>query len=364
MNNYSQLRAMFSITKASLKSIFRNVTSVIFAFIFPLIFIIIFGFISTGGNTIDVGVKDNSSKENPLYEQIRQIETIKLIEDLNNNELQEKLYTGKIDAIINIKKENSMSPAYTIETEINKASPKESALLRLILGNITDKANLKFMNITDLPVKYTEQIVEGRKYSAIDFILPGQLGFSILSTGVFGTAFIFLSLRETLVLKRFFATPIKRNFIVMGEGISRLIFSMITTFVIILIGYFFFSFTLVNGIITLINMLLVAALGLIVFLGFGFMISNFSKDVNTVSPLANLITIPQFLLAGTFFPIDSFPSWLQPFGRIMPLTYLNTALRKIAFEGSALSDLGTELGILAAWGTIVYIIAIKFFKWE
>ena len=204
----------------------------------------------------------------------------------------------------------------------------------------------------------------GRVYKTIDFILPGQLGFAILGAGVFGTAFVFLSLRETMVIKRFFATPINRKFIVLGEAIARLIFSLSTSVIIILVGHFLFGFTLVNGFVTFINMLVISALGLVVFLGFGFIVSNIASSMNTVPPLANLITLPQFLLAGTFFSIEAFPTWLQPVSRAIPLTYLNEALRKVAFEGASLFSLSSELGILAAWGVAVYILAIKFFKWE
>src|SRR5205085_8875090 len=108
------------------------------------------------------------------------------------------------------------------------------------------------------------------------------------------------------------------------------------------VGHFLFGFTLVHGIFTLINMLIVSALGLVVFLGFGFLVSNIASNINVVPPLANLITLPQFLLAGTFFSIESFPSWLQPISRAIPLTYLNEALRKIAFEGASLGSLSTE----------------------
>jgi len=66
--------------------------------------------------------------------------------------------------------------------------------------------------------------IPGRIYREIDFILPGQLGFSLLSAGVFGVAFLFFNLRQHLVLKRFFATPIRRSYIVLGEAISRVIF--------------------------------------------------------------------------------------------------------------------------------------------
>src|SRR5882672_9192360 len=92
--------------------------------------------------------------------------------------------------------------------------------------------------------------INGREYKAIDFVLPGMLGFSLMSAGVFGTAFVFFSLRQTLVLKRFFATPIQRTYIVIGEGISRVLFQMSTAVIIILFGKFVYGFTLLHGLTT------------------------------------------------------------------------------------------------------------------
>ena len=114
----------------------------------------------------------------------------------------------------------------------------------------------------------TQQKIPGRIYRTIDFILPGQLGFSLLSAGVFGVAFIFFNLRQALVLKRFFATPIKRTYIVLGEGLGRIVFQMITAVVILLFGHFAFNFTLVNGWITFFELIALSLVGLIIFMGF------------------------------------------------------------------------------------------------
>ncbi|WP_371357727.1 hypothetical protein, partial [Salmonella sp. M134] len=71
------------------------------------------------------------------------------------------------------------------------------------------------LNQQQFPEKQTVAVISkevnqipGRVYRTIDFILPGQLGFSLLSAGVFGVAFLFFNLRQQLVLKRFYATPI------------------------------------------------------------------------------------------------------------------------------------------------------------
>jgi ABC-2 type transport system permease protein len=363
--NYSNFKAMFAITRASLLSIVRNPSSVIFTLLFPLIFIVVFGFISSGTSKYDIAFYNKSDKENPIYQNLVESTNLKLVENPSDTELESQLEKGKIEALLLITKNPAgTNPPYTIEVKTNKSTPERAALTRMIITHFVDAINAKSLPEAPKVAEIKEAEVTGRIYKMIDFILPGQLGFSILSAGVFGTAFVLLSLRETLVIKRFFATPINRKFIVIGEGISRLIFSLGGSAIIILIGYLFFSFTLINGAVTFINMMIVSAIGLIVFLGFGFVVSNISKNVNSVPAIANLITLPQFLLAGTFFPIDNFPSWLQPVSRALPLTYLNDALRKISFEGAGLFSLQTDLLFLCGWGVIIYALAIIFFKWE
>jgi ABC-2 type transport system permease protein len=190
------------------------------------------------------------------------------------------------------------------------------------------------------------------------------LGFSLLSAGVFGVAFLFFNLRQQLVLKRFYATPIKRGYIILGEGLSRVIFQLITAIVIIGIGHFAFHFTLINGWITFLEIMVLSFLALMVFMAFGFIVSGIAKSESTIPPFANIITMPQFLLAGTFFPIDVFPGWLQPISRALPLTFFNDAMRKIAFEGAHLTDCWWQIAALTGWGVVAFAVAIRVFRWE
>ncbi|MNY61521.1 ABC-2 type transporter [compost metagenome] len=111
-------------------------------------------------------------------------------------------------------------------------------------------------------------------------------------------------------------------------------------------------------------MLLLSIMGLIVFMGFGFVVSGVAKSESTIPPISNIITLPQFLLSGTFFSIDAFPSWLQPISRALPLTYLNDAMRKVAFEGAGLWDVKHQILIMTIWGIGIYAVAVKVFKWE
>jgi ABC-2 type transport system permease protein len=360
---YNNIRATLAIAKASFRSILRSPSAVIFTLAFPLIFILVFGFIGGGGVRVDVGVDKASDLENPVYQALQSNRLIHLITTQTEEEMQANLSKGRLDAMINIRKNaEGLKPAYVIDLQTTKASINGGAIMKSVLNNILYEMNMQGLEPSYAELK--ETTVEGREYKTIDFILPGQLGFSLLSTGIFGTAFVFLSLRIQLVIKRFFATPVKRYSIILGEALSRMAFALIGALFIICIGHFFFGFTLINGVRTVVDMLLLSALGLVVFMGLGFVVSGIAKNESSVPPIANILTLPQFLLSGTFFSVSAFPEWLQPVSRALPLTYLNDALRKIAFEGAGLMDVSHQILVICAWGVGVYLVAVKVFKWE
>lgn len=367
VNKYSQLRAMLAITIASLKAVFRSPSAVIFSIAFPLIFILVFGFIGNSGVvSLDVALNSRADTASTLYRAIKDIDGLHFSEE-SPTLIHEALQKGDLTAIIDIQKNKSSNPAYIIKLKSSEAvNPQNLEVLHSILNAVIAKVNKNtYPNVpTVATISSDVQKIPGRVYRRIDFILPGQLGFSLLSAGVFGVAFLFFNLRQQLVLKRFFATPIRRTYIILGEAFSRVIFQMITAIIIIAVGTIAFHFTLVNGLSTFLEIMLLSFIALIVFMGCGFIVSGLAKNESSIPPFANLFTLPQFLLAGTFFPISVFPQWLQYFCNILPLTHFNNAMRSISFEGVSIWNCGKELGILAIWGIVVYAIAVKVFRWE
>jgi ABC-2 type transport system permease protein len=366
---YSNRKAMWAITKASFRAMLRSPSAIVFGIMFPLIFILVFGFLGSGGAvSLDVGLDPRSDTTGNVYAALRQLPAIKFSKNTPEED-NRQLERGNLEAILLIEKNPAGGPAYTIRIKTSDAvNPQNVEVLRSMLNavvtNINEAVGKSAGLVAYASVSRDIEKVKGRIYRRIDFILPGQLGFSLLGSGVFGVAFLFFNLRQTLVLKRFFATPISKAYIVFGEGIARVIFQLLTAVIILGIGHFVFKFTLVHGWITFAQMLFLSLVGLLIFMGFGFIVSGVAKSESTIPPFANLITMPQFLLAGTFFPVAAFPSWLQPLCNVLPLTHLNTAMRKIAFEGVGLWDIKWELGILAIWGVVVYAVAVKVFKWE
>jgi ABC-2 type transport system permease protein len=365
MSQYSQLKAMLAVTKASLLATFRSPQSIFFSLFFPIVLIWIFGSLAGGGSapSVEVAFEKNIDSSSILYQQLAHDPFLRFVNPAEKD-IEDELRKGRIAAIIDVKKADSGATPYTVHLRTSSASQREFVTLQTVLRNTIHELDNIMYPERRTAATITESVVPGRRYKMIDFFLPGMIGFSLIGSAVFGIAFLFYSLRETLVLKRMYATPIRRGYIILGESISKVLFQMLTVVVLIVFGYFMYGFYLANGIITFFNMLILSFLALLVFLGFGFLISSISKNQNVIPVYANLFMFPQYFLSGTFFPKTALPAAVQPFIQFLPLTAFNDALRNVAFEGLSLWNCWPQMLVLAVWGIVVYAATAKFFKWD
>ncbi len=350
-----QWKAYFAMTWYAFLAQTRNPASFAFGFIFPIVFISVFGLIGDQERTLTVGISETTEPNQVLtvLEQQKYME----LQTGNAKTLKQQLKEGKLSGIIEI-------GDHKVTILSSTANPVEAQALASVMEGVIAKTNLRIAGIENPYLTLYQREITGRDFRYIDFALPGQIGFSLLSTSIFGTVFGLIYLKRSLILKRMFATPTKALTILIGQGTSRLIIALIQTLLILTIGVFVFNFHLPHGLTTFFDLMIISTIGLIAFLGFGYLIAGLSKDDNTAAPLVNIITLPQFLLSGTFFPIEDLPSWIQPVAGNLPLSYFNAAVRIITTEGGNLTETMPYLLGLAAWGIIMYLIATKTFKWE
>lgn len=358
----NSLKTLLKLTGYMLKATLKSPSALFFGFAFPLIFISIFGLLSNSTSSTEVAVYPNSNTSGIMWQSLQKIDALKLKTDLSDNDIQTKLQKGNIPAAIKIT-ENADNTE-TVQLDTSAADPKGVTIVEQILSNVSENINRTTNPITHPIVNINQNTIEGRKYNTIDFILPGQLSFSLLSTCLFGVTFSLIRLRKTLVLKRLFATPVPKSIILGAKVSATLVQCILQSAVIILVGNWFFNFTLVHGFITFIEMLIMAALGSLVFLASGLFIASIADTEETASPISNVFMMPQLILSGSFFAIDMFPNWLQSIAKFLPMTFLNDALRTISFEGGDLTMISSKIIGLIVWAIVLYAVTLKLFRWE
>lgn len=359
----SQLRAFLTITWMSFRAQTRNKSTFFFGFLFPLVFISIFGLIGNTTSQVTVGIPQHSDQNNVIIQTLRKQNFLKIENDTLES-LNQKLTQGKISSIISVTPLSANPPRYSVHIKNSTASPQEAATVTSYMNGIIDQTNLRLSGVTNPPITLKQTTVSGREFRYIDFALPGMIGFSLLSTAIFGTVFGLIFLKKSLVIKRMFATPMQPLTFLFAQGMSRLIVALAQTVLILLIGVFVFHFYLPQGFLTFLELVVLSMIGLIAFLGFGYFMAGLVNDENSANPMINLVTLPQFLLSGTFFPIDNLPTWIRPVAQNLPLSYFNDAIRKITTEAAPFEATFPYLLGLCIWGAVMYILAAKTFKWE
>jgi ABC-2 type transport system permease protein len=198
----------------------------------------------------------------------------------------------------------------------------------------------------------------GSRY--IDFLIPGLIGMSLMNSGMWGVGFSLVDMRQRKLLKRFVATPMRRSDFLLAVMSSRLVLMVVEVGLLLVFGMLVFHMPVAGSFLTLV---LVGSIAAIAFGGLGLLAACRAQKVESASGLINLVMMPMWIFSGVFFSYEHFPAMAQPFIKALPLTALNDALRAVILEGASLPSQSLRLLILALWGGVSFLLALKWFRW-
>lgn len=198
----------------------------------------------------------------------------------------------------------------------------------------------------------------GSRY--IDFLIPGLIGMNLMNSGMWGIGFALVDMRQRKLLKRFVATPMRRSDFLLALASSRLLLMVIEVGLLLVFGVLVFHLRVMGSALAI---LILGAIGAVSFAGVGLLTASRAQKIESVSGLINVVMMPMWIFSGVFFSYERFPAVIQPFIKALPLTALNDGLRAIVLEGSSLGAQAGRLLVLALWGAISFILALRWFRW-
>ena len=90
---------------------------------------------------------------------------------------------------------------------------------------------------------------------------------------------------------------------------------------------------------------------------FGIMTAGFAKSIDNFSYIVSAVLTPLFLVAGTFFPLDGLPGWVQTLAKLNPLHHSVELVRHAVFGWEGWTDLAS-VGALLLFGVVLWRLAI------
>jgi ABC-2 type transport system permease protein len=357
-------------SKINIVTAFRDKVALFFIFLFPLIFLFVFGgiFGRDSGVSFKIALlnQSDSSFSKQFVEQAKKNKLFKIDEKVTNMEdAREKMSRGQLDAAVTLPEgfgdtKNNQYPSGEAIVSFNQNDEQAGQALTSVLQSQFQEINRKFVAV-QTPFTAKAERLNTKGLSQFDYVFAGLLGFSIIGLGIFGPVNVFPQLKKQGVLRRLHTTPIRVWEYFVSNVASQSVIGMLSIGIQFVVAITVFNLTITGNIITLVPFLI---LSIITILGIGLAIGGWAKNEQQAAPLANIIVFPMLFLSGTFFPRFLMPEWLQNVSNFLPLTPVIDGIRLIATEGKTLVDLGPQIGLLAAWMVVIYVIAFRVFRWE
>ncbi len=360
------MNALLLLTVANIKSFTRDRAALFWTLAFPLIFVILFGLIFSGGNnerSIGFADLDGTATSGTLATAFGSVSGVKLV-DGSEADLVAQMKKGDISAVIVVPRGYADAVAakggptdltvYTDPTQ-SAADGATRQLVGFVLSIVNQQA-------TGQPpaVEPAFKPIQTNDLTFISYLVPSILGMSLMQLGVFA-AIPLVADRQKLILKRLQATPLRRWQLVGSNVLMRLLIAVVQTAIIVGVGSAAFHVQIAGSWLLIGSLILLGSLG---FIALGYVIASFAATEDAANGMTSAVQFPLMFLSGTFFPIAAMPDALKTVARVMPLTYLSDGLRQTMVDGTPFAPLWVCFLVLAVWLVICFGIAARSFKWQ
>jgi ABC-2 type transport system permease protein len=270
------------------------------------------------------------------------------------------LMTGKQGAIIIVTDQSNPQMSTTLQIALKEVFEQMGTMLaqqtvQQLNSTVNESNSLAVVKPYGIQ---TEGAVPGH-FSYFDFIAPGIMAMTVMMSVMTGLPAAISHEKEVGTLDGMMAAPINRLAIILGKTLAQTARGLLQGTLILILAVALFGVTIHGSILLVFAMLL---LGVFSFVGFGVVITSFAKDQETAMMIMMTLMFPMMFLSGVFFPIQQMPWYMQGISKVLPLTYLADALRKVMVLGAGVSIISTELLVLIGFGVVMTTIAVPVFR--
>lgn len=168
----------------------------------------------------------------------------------------------------------------------------------------------------------------------LTYMAAGVIAMTTLFTSLFGGMSLLFD-KNWGLMREIFASPLPRNHIIFGIGLSGMTKSFLQSVIIMFFGMllgaqFFSGYTAFDTLIAVLGILLFVAVFSLGFLFLSAAISISLESPEGMQGIMTLLTMPIFFASNALYPINAFPPALQAISMVNPLTYLVTGIRFFA----------------------------------
>jgi len=192
--------------------------------------------------------------------------------------------------------------------------------------------------------------------------VPAFIALAVVSAAFVGLVIGLVRVREDGVLKRLRGTPVAPWIVFAGRIGTAMVMATIVSGVLLAIGAIAFGVTIPTT--TLPGLLVALLVGTFAFCALGIAYTRAVRGEEAAPPMTNAVALPLYFISGVFVPVSQLPRGLRQVADVLPVKPFVDALT-VAFDPrtTGVGIAWGELAILAAWGVLGLLVALRTFAW-
>jgi ABC-2 type transport system permease protein len=371
------MRTILFIIQKEFRQIFRNKAMLPIIFVLPFVQLLI---LSNAASFEVKNIKfsyidnDHSASSRELISAFQSSSYFKIIDNFESKkEANLQMEKGKVDVILEIpnhfERNLVTDKTTTLSVSINAidgaAAGVENVYISQIIASFNQKIQSQLYQYNDNTFVQPQNIVTIPSFwynNTLNYktlMVPGILVLLVTMLTLFLSAMNIVREKEIGTLEQINVTPIKKHQFIIGKLFPFWLLGLMLLSVGLLIAKLVFHIPILGNIGLIYGF---TSVYLLVVLGIGLFISNYTETQQQAMFIAWFITVIFILMSGLFTPIESMPDWAQKLTLLNPIRYFVEIIRMVMLKGARFSDISRPFFIIAIYAFVINGFAVWSYK--
>ncbi|PKH51830.1 ABC transporter permease [Tenacibaculum sp. Bg11-29] len=351
------MKTILYIIQKEFKQIFRNKGMLPIIFVLPLLQLVILSNAATFEiKNIKFGYIDNdrTSTSRALLEKFNASTYFNVLTSFPSEAVASSaMLKGNVDVVLEIpqyferdlQKDKNNSLGVTINAIDGAAAGVENVYVTQVIQRFNQNLKVDVLqpsnkqmqpiNIETIPLFWYNKTLNYKT-----FMVPGILVLLVTMITLFLSGMNIVREKEIGTLEQINVTPIKKSQFIIGKLFPFWVIGMGLLTVGLILAKVIFKVPMIGSLSLL---YFYTSIYILVILGIGLFISNFTDTQQQAMFIAWFFTVIFILMSGLFTPIESMPEWAQVLTAFNPIKYFVEVMRMVMLKGAGIVDVYPQL---------------------
>lgn len=371
------MRTILFIIQKEFRQIFRNKAMLPIIFVLPFVQLLI---LSNAASFEVKNIKfsyvdsDHSAASRELIGKFQSSDYFIIVDNFaSKKEANLQMQEGKVDVILEIpnhfERNLLTDKKSTLSVSINAidgaAAGIENVYISQIIASYNQKIQSQLYQYNESSFVQPQSIITIPSFwfnNTLNYktlMVPGILVLLVTMLTLFLSAMNIVREKEIGTLEQINVTPIKKHQFIIGKLFPFWVLGLLILTVGLIIARLVFQIPIIGNIGLI---YLFTSVYLLVILGIGLFISNYTETQQQAMFIAWFFTVIFILMSGLFTPIESMPIWAQQITLFNPIRYFVEVIRMVMLKGATFSDISKPFFIIACYAFVINGLAVWSYK--